>query len=248
MATDHVDCTEVLPAQHAELLAQKLLDGQLVLFVGAGLSHLAKARDGSGKRMPLWQELMERVASACHEDAEGFDSNPLDLFDAVAYGQDRFTLEEALRQHLDDHPFALSSAHLALAKLPWAAVFTTNYDLLLQRLLNDRPVFEERDYERMSLPAAQRPRLFQIHGTLHRPHTLTREDYRLWPARIRWIDCYIETESPAWYLPAPAVLLCHKLRLKCWNGLRICCLEKKRIPCSGFSMSWRNGRDHCHCP
>jgi hypothetical protein len=31
----------------------------------------------------------------------------------------------------------------------------------------------------------ERPRLFQVHGTLERPHTLTREDYRLCPRSTR---------------------------------------------------------------
>ena len=185
MATNNSDLISIVPEQHAELLAQKLLDGQLVLFVGAGLSHLAIAKDGSGRRLPLWNELMEQVASSCHEDAEAFDGNPLDLFDAVAYAQDRFTLEEAVRKQIDDHAYKLSSAHFALAKLPWNSVFTTNYDSLLQRLLDEKPVFEEQDYERIALPESERPQLFQIHGTLHRPHTLTREDYRLWPENQR---------------------------------------------------------------
>jgi hypothetical protein len=45
-------------------LAQKLADGQLALFVGAGLSRQATARDGSARRLPLWKELAEQVAKA----------------------------------------------------------------------------------------------------------------------------------------------------------------------------------------
>ena len=57
-----------LPEQHAQILAQKLADGQLALFVGAGLSRQAVAKDGSGRRLPLWIDLAKQVAASCNED------------------------------------------------------------------------------------------------------------------------------------------------------------------------------------
>jgi SIR2-like domain/NACHT domain len=172
-----------LPDQHAKILAQKLADGQLALFVGAGLSRQAIVKDGSGRRLPLWKELAEQVAKARHEDLEAYGGNILDLFDAIELGQSRFTLEQAVRAVLDDAAFDPSPAHRALAELPWAAVYTTNYDGLLGRMLNADPVFEEEQYDRLQLSADRRPRLFHVHGTLAKPHTLTREDYRLWPEK-----------------------------------------------------------------
>ena len=170
-----------LPPKHADILAQELLHGRLVLFVGAGLSRLAPAKDGGDRRLPLWKELTEQVAQACQENPADYNSDPLDLFDAVVYGQQRFKLEQAVRTALDDKAFQFSTAHEALKELPWAAVVTTNYDSLLQRLLDEEPVYEEQDYDRLTMPSGQQPRLIQIHGALRRPHTLTRDDYRLWP-------------------------------------------------------------------
>ena len=172
-----------LPDQHARILAQKLADGQLALFVGAGLSRQAIAKNGSGQRLPLWKELAEQVAKTCHEDLATYGGNVLDLFDAIVFGQSRFTLEEAVREALDDGAFDPSPAHEALAKLPWAGVYTTNYDGLLGQVLAEHPLVEEADYDRLQLSADKRPRLFHVHGTLARPHTLTREDYRLWPEK-----------------------------------------------------------------
>jgi SIR2-like domain len=170
-----------VPEQHAALLAQKLADGQLALFVGAGLSRQALARDGSLRKLPLWAELAERVAAACHEDLATYGGNILDLFDAIVYGKSRFTLEEAVRRAIDDEAFDPSPAHEALATLPWAGVYTTNYDDLLGRVLKEKPVAEDDHYDRLQLPDDRRPRLFHVHGTLDKPHTLTRDDYRLWP-------------------------------------------------------------------
>lgn len=168
-----------LKPELAARLAQKLRDGQLALFVGAGISHLATARDGSGRQLPLWKELAEKVARACQENPLDYSNDPLDLFDAIVYSQDRFTLKQAVKDALDDGSFELSPAHLALKELPWTAVLTTNYDGLLSRLWDEEPVFEEEGYDHLKLPEAKRPRLFQIHGTLNKPHTLTKEDYRM---------------------------------------------------------------------
>lgn len=172
-----------LPQQHAQILAQKLADGQLALFVGAGLSRQAVSRNGSGRKLPLWKPLAEQVAAACHEDLSTYGGNVLDLFDAIAFGQSRFELEEAVRRVLDDNGFEPSEAHHALAKLPWAGIYTTNYDGLLGRVLNESPVAEEDHYDRLQRAEGQRPRLFHVHGTLEKPHTLTRDDYRLWPEK-----------------------------------------------------------------
>lgn len=121
-----------LPAAQARHLAQRLMDGQLALFVGAGLSHLA--RTASGRRLPLWAELAQQVAERCHEDPVCY-RDVLDLFDAIAFGQERGTLERAVRELLDDREFEPSPAHRVMAPLPWAAVLSTNYDGLLALLL-----------------------------------------------------------------------------------------------------------------
>ena len=172
------DVTPPLPEAHVRKLAQKLVDGHLALFVGAGISHLARRKDGTEGRLPLWGELRRQIANNClGEEADEF-SNPLELFDAVVVEHDRGTLETEVRRLIDDRPYEPSSAHQDLAQIPWRDVFTTNYDGLLERSLAKSPVVSERDYDRIRDEA--RPRLFQIHGTLKNPHTLTRDDYRLW--------------------------------------------------------------------
>jgi len=168
----------MIKPDHMQQLAQRLYDGQLALFVGAGISRLAPRCDGGAQRLPLWKDLARLVADRCHEDPAAYRDEVLDLFDAIAYGQERAALEEAVREALDDRSYALSDAHRALASLPWSAVLTTNYDGLLARVFDERPIANEDGYDR--LVGRSKPRLFQIHGTLDTPHTLTREDYRLW--------------------------------------------------------------------
>lgn len=172
---------EHLPEQHIQLLADRLADGQLTVFVGAGLSHLALAQDGSNAHLPLWKELTASVARRCHVDPRAFDHNALDIFDHIVFGQERSTLEEAIREALDDRNFEPSPAHTELSRLPWRAVVTTNYDRLLQRVFKKEPVATERDYARISRSSDTSPTLFQLHGNLQHPHTLTRDDFREWP-------------------------------------------------------------------
>ena len=172
-----------LPDQHAAILAQKLADGQLALFVGAGLSRQAIAKDGSGRRLPLWKELAEQVAKACHEDLDAYGGNILDLFDAIELGQSRFTLEEAVRWRSTT---AASIRRRRTGRSPSCRGRPSTPPTTTAcsgKVLNADPVFEEEQYDRLQLSADKRPRLFQVHGTLAKPHTLTREDYRLWPEK-----------------------------------------------------------------
>jgi SIR2-like domain len=168
-----------LPAEHAHRLAQKLDDGQLVLFAGPGLSHLAPHRTSRTRRLPLWSELADRVAEAWGErSAAQVFPDPFDLFDHILYHGGRTRLEQVVRQALDDRPYGLSLAHVTLRGLPWSAVLTTGYDGLLQQSLTEKPLSNEEDYT--GVRAADPPRLFQLHGTLADPHTLTRDDHRSW--------------------------------------------------------------------
>jgi hypothetical protein len=67
----------------ARNLATKLASDQLVIFVGSGISYQAIAKDGSSARMPLWQELVEKVARANNENLNNYGGNLLDLFDGI---------------------------------------------------------------------------------------------------------------------------------------------------------------------
>ena len=169
-----------LPEQHARLLAQRLLDDQLCLFVGAGLSHLAPAKDGSDRRLPLWGELARQVEGKSGQALDDFDGDVLDLFDSIVHEQSRGDLERMVRECLPEREFVPSTAHKALEKLHWTAILTTNYDALRCAADGPAPITAERQYDRLSVSAAERPRLFQLHGTLEHPHTLTRQDYELW--------------------------------------------------------------------
>ena len=111
-----------LPDEFARTLAQKLRDDQLVLFAGAGLSRQAIARDGSSRRMPDWDALLEAVAARFHLDQANYRMDRLGLLDAVEIDHGRQELNDAVRQIINDAEFGPGPAHTALRALPWAAI------------------------------------------------------------------------------------------------------------------------------
>ncbi|MDA9474408.1 hypothetical protein XI03_07800 [Bradyrhizobium sp. CCBAU 65884] len=164
-----------------EQLANLLANGQLVLFIGAGISRQAAPNDGGDDRMPLWYDLAKAVAQTCGEDLKNYNDLILDLFDAIQTNQGRPALEEAVRKAIPESDFQPSRAHYELAVLPWHMVATTNYDNLLARALHeDHPIDSEQKYEWLSREADRIPKLVNIHGTLTNLHTLSGLDYNDW--------------------------------------------------------------------
>jgi SIR2-like domain/NACHT domain/HEAT repeats len=172
----------VLPEKHVETLAHKLRDGQLALFVGAGLSHLAPRKDGGPQRLPLWDGLRQAIAGRFFPDDPDLYTNPLDLFDAIVLDHDRDKLNAAIKEVLDDEPYELSEAHQRLRKLPWTALLTSNYDGLLGRGHPNKPIITDDDFYSEEW-RRDLQHLIHVHGSLGNPHSLTRDDYRRWPVK-----------------------------------------------------------------
>lgn len=168
---------------YAERLSRLLIEGRLILFAGAGLSLQAVHRTNSGQKMPLWSNLAEKISTKYGICLDDFQGEALDLFDSIARERSRLELEDSVREFLPDEEFDLSETHLAIAKLPWKRVYTTNYDDFLKRALDEKfPITSERDFELLSREGAKQPKLIHLHGTLADMHTLTGEDYQTWQA------------------------------------------------------------------
>lgn len=169
---------QALPIPFAKAVGERLAANQLVLFAGAGLSHLAPARDGSKQRLPLWRELTESIAEKFGINDPDLINEPLQLFAEIEEQLGRQPLIRELQTQLDSKAYQLGPSLEALCKLPWQSIFSTNYDDLLQQGLNAEVVASEADYESYNSQAG--PHIFQLHGNLKNPHTLTEDDYDLW--------------------------------------------------------------------
>ena len=156
----------------------------------------ARPRSPSSRPFPLWRELTEGLAQELYPadvarrdeivKSAGTSSGALrlaELFE-VAFGTNR--LKELLRRMLPDDDHDPGPLHRQLLELPWADVFTTNYDTLLERQARG---LLQRKYDVVrsvsELPLASRPRIVKLHGTLPelRDMILTEEDYRAYPER-----------------------------------------------------------------
>lgn len=181
-----VEAPDPLPPEYALRLAKLLRDDKLVLFVGAGLSMQCPPVAAHDKGFPSWGELVEIVAEQFDADvvnAADFRSAPTVFFDYVrALDDGEAKLKAALRSALDSSRVSVAPAHTVLARLPWAEVWTTNYDDILERAFHAKQVNGNADHSLIALYTRQKtPFVLHLHGTVNDPHTLGKRSYEQWP-------------------------------------------------------------------
>jgi len=169
-----------LPApleEHAERLAGLAAEGDLVPFLGAGVSATVG--------LPAWWDLLERVADAAEllppdERADGSrrealrDSlrglGPLDAAELLRTVLGREAVEAVVRE-LDADRHSLS--HGLLASLRASRAVTTNYDRLYE-LAGRRPFADRGGLAVLPWDATdlERPWLVKMHGDVGRPDSI----------------------------------------------------------------------------
>jgi hypothetical protein len=158
--------------EDAKRLAARAGQGELVLFIGAGVSASAG--------LPLWGELLDTLASeAGFSDQERTRLEKVNVLDRARILESRLGGTGGLGARVAAHlkPSRHSLSHTLLASLPVKEVATTNYDCLFERASEDTGV------PCAVLPyqpsAAQNRWLLKLHGCVSYPNdiVLTREDY-----------------------------------------------------------------------
>ncbi len=173
-----------------ENICNKLADRNANLFLGAGIN--SGILNSEGEQFPL----AEQLAHESSEEILGNSTLSLGL-DAIA-DMARFKVgNEAFNQYLFDkfNLFSPGRVHDLVVNLPWDAIFTTNYDLLLERageesitktnviksvlsISTDLTQFVEDDIL-----------YYKLHGSVDRANTedgriiITKEDYRNYERR-----------------------------------------------------------------
>ncbi|MCL5281509.1 MAG: SIR2 family protein [Planctomycetes bacterium] len=170
---------------HLDIIADRLWGGHAAVMVGAGFSLNAIPLSGSA-RMPSWQELARALHARLYSDTkDSFRSmDTLRLADEYSGAFGAASLDRLVKDVIRDEEFRPSDLHARLLELPWAEVFTTNYDTLLERaaqgVISRRydVVVDCRD-----LPFSSRPRIVKLHGSLPKstPFILSGEQYRTYP-------------------------------------------------------------------
>lgn len=163
-------------------IAERLWAKRAAVMVGAGFSKNA------GHGFPDWNQLGDLFYQKAHgvkpDSVKQKYQNVMRLAEEVQASIGRPALENLLRSNIPDLTIEPSALHVKLLELPWADVFTTNYDTLLERasakVVTRRyePVVNKED-----IPYASKPRILKLHGSFpsERPFIITEEDYRRYP-------------------------------------------------------------------
>lgn len=169
---------------HVEALREALWrpESRAAVQVGAGVSRNADKISAAVPDFPLWYQLAARLQEALGPKVAGQDALRLGQMYENTYG--RAKLDDLLIELIPDGKYEPGPLHARLLSLPWADVFTTNYDTLLERA---RRSVSEQKYEVVETPAdltrAEQPRIVKLHGSFpaRRPFVFTAEDYRRYP-------------------------------------------------------------------
>lgn len=165
------------------------------LFVGAGFSLNADPLPGINSKFPTWRTLVkamfdelhpyERDASERSELArqKRFDStSALRIASEYEAAFGRQKLNALIHSQTPDLDHIPSQLHKNLMSLPWADVFTTNYDTLLERV-----ELAGRSYQCVTTPyqltTAFSPKIVKLHGSFpsNSPFIITEDDFRTYP-------------------------------------------------------------------
>ncbi len=129
--------------KHLRDIAHKLDEGSVVLFLGAGASHVAGAPTG-----PQLAGMIRTRFPDIDQSLDDFIEICQDVIDTPPYNRNE--LEEYIRQEL--RKVQPSPSHKMMTRFDWAAIFTPNFDDLVEvayRTTTDarkacRPVHSER--------------------------------------------------------------------------------------------------------
>jgi len=111
-----------------EPLLLDIQNGMCLPFIGAGLSLNAQLDEA---QMPDWQQLGNILRSKLPANMETL--SPSDIAKAFERQFGRVYLINTIKSALHSSEAKPGKSHLALAKLPFDIIYTTNFDLLLER-------------------------------------------------------------------------------------------------------------------
>ena len=158
-------------------LRDKLESGNVVAFVGAGLSM--------GAGLPSWIDLIRPLAeTACTPLPPNQYITSDHLLDAAQYYENeygRHALISHLQEQLDTTHVQSSPNHRLLTRLPVQAIFTTNYDDLIEQALRIESKSFNKIVRDTELPfwSKDKIQVVKLNGDLQQPDTIviTRNDY-----------------------------------------------------------------------
>lgn len=160
-------------SQIPAILLDQLRKGQAILFLGSGAS--IGAEHPSNKRTPVGNQLADLMAERFL--GEEFKGQSLDRIAELAISEsDLTTVQEFIRDVFMD--FSPAAFHKIIPTLPWRALATTNYDLIVERAYDEitdrvqQPVVFKKDGERVEnkLTLPNHIPYLKLHGCITEIH------------------------------------------------------------------------------
>lgn len=157
------------------------------VMVGAGFSLNASKIEDNFSGMALWNDIRYMLTKNLkyHLDIEYKDVLEIGQLYEEEYG--RASLDEILKEAIPDENYEPDLLHYNLLNLPWADIYTTNYDTLLER--TKRNIYERNYqviYDINDIPNSTSPRIIKLHGSFpsNRPFIFTKNDYDGYPEQF----------------------------------------------------------------
>ena len=152
-----------------EYLGNKLSEGEIILFTGAGFS--SEAKDKNGKNLPLSIELAKELCNLINLEYSHGESLK-DIFQ-LAIRKKKNEVSRYLKQRLAVDPRSLDSEYKTIISQPWHKAYTINVDNLFEvaqtKFNFDRKIFCHSSNGMRQTPYSQSPKdliVTQLHGRL----------------------------------------------------------------------------------
>ncbi|MGG1347611.1 SIR2 family protein [Bacillus subtilis] len=157
------------------------------VMVGSGFSLNARKVEDSLAGMAMWDDLKMTLIKDLKHHPEIEYKNVLKIAQIYKEEYGRSRLDEVLKEAIPDNNYEPDELHHKFLKLPWADVFTTNYDTLLER--SSRNLYDRNYqiiYDVNDIPSSTQPRIIKLHGSFpaNRPFIFTESDYLEYPERF----------------------------------------------------------------
>jgi hypothetical protein len=184
--------------------------GRAAVMIGAGFSRNAMPRASIAAKFPGWEDLSRALVEKLYPACDGCNcaselppkptcgqaklrrrriegaretSGSLRLAEMYEAVHGRAALEGVIGGAIPNGQYQPHTVHQKLVRLPWADIFTTNWD----RMLEDAIDLYDRSYAIVNsvrqIPIARSPRIVKLHGTLDAGSRLisTESDYLNYP-------------------------------------------------------------------
>lgn len=154
--------------------AEKLKCEKASLFIGSGISR----KSGYAN----WKDILRECAEEINLNVDEEENDLITLAEFYVKGRQRTKIDQTIASYFKDRNGQPSKVHRVLSTFPVRSIWTTNYDTLIERTLQNADisysvVTDDKSY--VSLDPTAKVKIHKIHGDVLRPSecVITRSDY-----------------------------------------------------------------------